>query len=158
MNKTDNMSTDEEVRRRFRRSRVADCLDELHTLMMLMLSDKEEEEEEEEMGEAERLEARQILEKCDLLEATVDYLRGLRSTGSLVLTPSVTYAHHFKSGFFACAAEVAGLLAGPNAAGVDKEAARRILRGLDRSCSAVNSLKPNTLARINFEQENVLRQ
>ena len=156
MNKTDNMSTDEEVRR-FRRSRVTECLDELHTLMMLMLSDKEEEEEEE-MGEAERLEARQILEKCDLLEATVDYLRGLRSTGSLVLTPSVTYAHHFKSGFFACAAEVAGLLAGPNAAGVDREAARRILRGLDRSCSAVNSLKPNTLARINFEQENVLRQ
>jgi len=80
-----------------RKGRISECLDELMELMKSIMEDEDGENSSK-------------LEKADILEVTVNYLNKLKNSDSLVLTPSVTYSHRFRSGFSACASEVSRFL------------------------------------------------
>ena len=114
-----------------RKGRISECLDELKELMKSIMEDEDGENSSK-------------LEKADILEVTVNYLNKLKNSDSLVLTPSVTYSHRFRSGFSACASEVSRFLSTPGLA-VDRRAARRIESRIQKSHKRVNSLPPCVL-------------
>ena len=109
---------------RKRRARINGCLDELKELMECLGGDQS--------GGQGRM---QRLEKADVLEVTVNHLRNLKAEGRLVsggpeagpgplrLAESSTY----RSGYSACAAEVAGFICHPYS-GVAQPQAARIAR------------------------------
>ena len=115
---------------RKRRARINKCLDELKELMMSVLVDDGENSSK--------------LEKADILEVTVNYLNKLKSSDSLVLTPSVTYSHRFRNGFSACASEVSRFLSTPGL-GVDRRSARQLESRIQKSYKRVKSLPPCVL-------------
>ena len=114
-----------------RKGRISECLDELKELMKSIMEDEDGENSSK-------------LEKADILEVTVNYLNKLKNSDSLVLTPSVTYSHRFRSGFSACASEVSRFLSTPGLV-VDRRAARRIEYRIQKSYKRVNSLPPCVL-------------
>ena len=114
-----------------RKGRISECLDELKELMKSIMEDEDGENSSK-------------LEKADILEVTVNYLNKLKNSDSLVLTPSVTYSHRFRSGFSACASEVSRFLSTPGLV-VDRRAARRIESRIQKSYKRVNSLPPCVL-------------
>ena len=114
-----------------RKARISECLDELKELMKSIMEDEDGENSSK-------------LEKADILEVTVNYLNKLKNSDSLVLTPSVTYSHRFRSGFSACASEVSRFLSTPGLV-VDRRAARRIESRIQKSHKRVNSLPPCVL-------------
>ena len=120
-----------------RRTKITECLDELKELMMLL------------SGEDGETASR--LEKADILEVTVKYMRSLKESGCLALTPNVTYSQRFRGGFSSCAAEVSRFLASPTS-GVDSQAAQSILTSVNESRKIVNSLPPNSLVQMDFER------
>lgn len=126
---------------RKRRARINKCLDELKELMMSALV--------EENGEISSK-----LEKADILEVTVNYLNKLKNSDSLVLTPSVTYSHRFRSGFSACASEVARFLSTPDL-GVDRRAVDHVLSQMSNSVRIVDNLPPNVISVVG-EQSRLL--
>ena len=109
---------------RKRRARINGCLDELKELMECLGGDQS--------GGQGRM---QRLEKADVLEVTVNHLRSLKAEGRLVsgapetgpgplrLAETSTY----RSGYSACAAEVAGFICHPYS-GVAQPQAARIAR------------------------------
>ena len=114
-----------------RKARISECLDELKELMKSIMEDEDGENSSK-------------LEKADILEVTVKYLNKLKNSDSLVLTPSVTYSHRFRSGFSACASEVSRFLSTPGLV-VDRRAARRIESRIQKSYKRVKSLPPCVL-------------
>ena len=118
-----------------RRRGIADCLDELKDLMMFVL---------ERDGENPNK-----LEKADILEVTVSHLRKLKQSGTLVLTPNVTYSHKFREGFSDCAAEVSRFLSAPGS-GVSRQSAKRIRSSLQKSVKRMECLPPSLLVLGDF--------
>jgi hypothetical protein len=96
---------------RKRRARINACLDELKDLMMFAL----EQESREEGGGVVRL------EKTDVLELTVRYMRKLKAAGALCVTPGATYAQKFRYGYATCAAETRKFIAAPGSGFEPKE-------------------------------------
>ena len=125
---------------RKRRARINKCLDELKELMMSVLVDDGENSSK--------------LEKADILEVTVNYLNKLKSSDSLVLTPSVTYSHRFRNGFSACASEVSRFLSTPGL-GVDRRAVDHVLSQMSNSVRIVDNLPPNVISVVG-EQSRLL--
>ena len=129
---------------RKRRARINKSLDELKELMMLL------------SGEDGETASR--LEKADILEVTVKYMRSLKESGCLALTPNVTYSQRFRGGFSSCAAEVSRFLASPTS-GVDSHVFNGVMSQVAKTSMAVESLPPNVLAilaeqsRINLQHQ-----
>ena len=123
---------------RKRRARINKCLDELKDLMVYSLG------VDGDSGSK--------LEKADILEVTVQYLRKLKQTDCLALTPNLTYSTRFRQGFNSCTAQVATFLQQPDS-GVQPHAAKRILSRLQR-CQRMNaSLRPSALATRSFNAQ-----
>ena len=121
-----------------RQDRIAECLDELKNLMTYNLG------LEGHSGSK--------LEKADILEVTVQYLRKLKQTDCLALTPNLTYSTRFKQGFNTCTRQVTSFLQQPDS-GVHPHAAKRILSRL-QSCQRMNaSLRPSALATRSFNSQ-----
>merc|ERR1712029_1271024 len=78
---------------RKRRARINGCLDELKELMEYLGADN-----------GQRM---QRLEKADVLEVTVNHLRNLKANGQLNANESLSGSSTFRSGYSACAGEVA---------------------------------------------------
>ena len=124
-----------------RKGRISECLDELKELMKSIMEDEDGENSSK-------------LEKADILEVTVNYLNKLKNSDSLVLTPSVTYSHRFRSGFSACASEVARFMSTPDL-GVDRRAVDHVLSQMSNSVRIVDNLPPNVISVVG-EQSRLL--
>ena len=96
---------------RKRRARINSCLDELKELMEFV------------GGESGQRMAR--LEKADVLEVTVQHLRSLKARGRLEAEQSLGSSSTFRTGYGACASEVAQFIASP-LSGVQQQQAIRI--------------------------------
>ena len=108
---------------RKRRARINGCLDELKELMECLGGDQS--------GGQSRM---QRLEKADVLEVTVNHLRNLKAEGRLCgggpeagPLRQVEDTSTYRSGYSACAAEVAGFICHPYS-GVAQPQAARIAR------------------------------
>ena len=108
-----------------RRDRIAECLDELKELMMYSLGVE---------GESSNK-----LEKADILEVTVKYLRRLKETDCLALTPNLTYSTRFRQGFNTCTNQVANYLNQPTS-GVDRQAAVAVFAQMSSNMKALETL------------------
>ena len=120
MDNTSHMSASHQYRKvmkplleRKRRARINGCLDELKELM-------------EYLG-AESGQRLQRLEKADVLEVTVNHLKSLKAGGSLSPGESLSGSSTFRTGYSACASEVASFIFSPYS-GVQQEQAARIAR------------------------------
>ena len=112
---------------RKRRARINGCLDELKELMECLGGDQSG-------GQQGRM---QRLEKADVLEVTVNHLRNLKAEGRLCgggseagplrQVDQVENTQTYRSGYSACAAEVAGFICHPYS-GVAQPQAARIAR------------------------------
>ena len=98
---------------RKRRARINKCLDELKDLMMTVIEDQTSHG------------LNNKLEKADILEVTVDYLKTLKQSNNLLLPNDESGAKLFKIGYKACGEEVAHFLSGIP---VDRQAADNLVQ------------------------------
>ena len=96
---------------RKRRARINGCLDELKELMEFLGAES-----------GQRL---QRLEKADVLEVTVNHLKSLKAGGSLTPGESLSGSPTYRTGYSACASEVASFIFSPYS-GVEQSQAARI--------------------------------
>ena len=126
-----------------RQDRIAECLDELKDLMTYNLGFEGD--------------SCSKLEKADILEVTVQYLRKLKQTDCLALTPNLTYSTRFRQGFNSCTAQVATFLQQPDS-GVQPHAAMSILTQMSSNMKSMEHLaqvQQNQLEQIKIEEETV---
>lgn len=114
---------------RKRRARMNKCLDELKDIMVHNLQ-----------SEGESITK---LEKADVLELTVKYLRKLKKENALGLTPQATYAGKFKSGYAHCAQEVTNFIT--QSPGVDNQVSTKLLSHLSTCVQALEVIPPSVL-------------
>jgi hairy-and-enhancer-of-split protein len=98
---------------RKRRARINKCLDELKDLMMTVIEDQTSHG------------LNNKLEKADILEVTVDYLKTLKQSNNLLLPDEESGAKLFKIGYKACGEEVAHFLSGVP---VDRQSADNLVQ------------------------------
>ena len=126
-----------------RQDRIAECLDELKNLMTYNLG------LEGHSGSK--------LEKADILEVTVQYLRKLKQTDCLALTPNLTYSTRFRQGFNSCTTQVASFLQQSDS-GVHPHAAMSILTQMSSNMQSMEHLaqaQQNQLKQIKIEEETI---
>ena len=117
---------------RKRRARINGCLDELKELMEYLGA-------EQQQG-GQRM---QRLEKADVLEVTVNHLRQLKASGRLSTegAESLSGSSTFRSGYSACAAEVASFICAPGS-GVQQPQAASIAMVVARGLAQVQQEQP----------------
>ena len=117
---------------RKRRARINGCLDELKELMEYLGA-------EQQQG-GHRM---QRLEKADVLEVTVNHLRQLKASGRLSTegAESLSGSSTFRSGYSACAAEVASFICAPGS-GVQQPQAASIAMVVARGLAQVQQEQP----------------
>jgi hypothetical protein len=93
------------------------------------------------------------LEKADVLELTVKYLRKLKRQNALGLTPSATYAAKFRVGYVHCAQDVSRFMTSmqqqqqpPSVNSVDVHVSTRLLAHLANCCQALESMPPSVVS------------
>lgn len=95
------------------------------------------------------------LEKADVLELTVKYLRKLKRQNALGLTPSATYAAKFRVGYVHCAQDVSRFMTSMqqqqqqqpnNNSVVDVHVSTRLLAHLANCCQALESMPPSVVS------------
>ena len=94
------------------------------------------------------------LEKADVLELTVKYLRKLKRQNALGLTPSATYAAKFRVGYVHCAQDVSRFMTTMqqqpqqpnNNSVVDVHVSTRLLAHLANCCQALESMPPSVVS------------
>ena len=90
------------------------------------------------------------LEKADVLELTVKYLRKLKRQNALGLTPSATYAAKFRVGYIHCAQDVSRFMSGmqqsQQANAVDVHVSTRLLAHLANCCQALETMPPSVVS------------
>ena len=99
------------------------------------------------------------LEKADVLELTVKYLRKLKRQNALGLTPSATYAAKFRVGYVHCAQDVSRFMTSMQqqqqqhqqqqqqpANSVDVHVSTRLLAHLANCCQALESMPPSVVS------------
>ena len=114
---------------RKRRARINGCLDELKELMEYLGADS-----------GQRM---QRLEKADVLEVTVNHLRNLKANGQLNANESLSGSSTFRSGYSACAGEVASFICSPYS-GVQQPQAARIAMVVADGLSKLHSSSRNS--------------
>ena len=114
---------------RKRRARINSCLEELKDLM--------------EATGCNSGEGMQRLEKADVLEVTVNHLRQLKASGRLSTegAESLSGSSTFRSGYSACAAEVASFICAPGS-GVQQPQAASIAMVVARGLAQVQQEQP----------------
>ena len=117
---------------RKRRARINGCLDELKELMEYLGA-------EQQQG-GHRMHR---LEKADVLEVTVNHLRQLKASGRLSTegAESLSGSSTFRSGYSACAAEVASFICAPGS-GVQQPQAASIAMVVARGLAQVQQEQP----------------
>jgi hypothetical protein len=90
------------------------------------------------------------LEKADVLELTVKYLRKLKRQNALGLTPSATYAAKFRVGYVHCAQDVSRFMSSlqqsQQANAVDVHVSTRLLAHLANCCQALESMPSSVVS------------
>ena len=93
------------------------------------------------------------LEKADVLELTVKYLRKLTRQNALGLTPSATYAAKFRVGYVHCAQDVSRFMSSmqqqqqpASNPSVDVHVSTRLLAHLANCCQALESMPPSVVS------------
>jgi hypothetical protein len=90
------------------------------------------------------------LEKADVLELTVKYLKKLKRQNALGLTPSATYAAKFRVGYVHCAQDVSRFMSSmqqtQQANAVDVHVSTRLLAHLANCCQALESMSPSVVS------------
>ena len=93
------------------------------------------------------------LEKADVLELTVKYLRKLKRQNALGLTPSATYAAKFRVGYVHCAQDVSRFMSSmqqqqqpASNPSVDVHVSTRLLAHLANCCQALESMPPSVVS------------
>lgn len=90
------------------------------------------------------------LEKADVLELTVKYLKKLKRQNALGLTPQATYAAKFRVGYVHCAQDVSRFMSTLQTTGngnsVDVHVSARLLAHLANCCQALESMPPSVLS------------
>ena len=139
MDNTSHMSASHQYRKvmkplleRKRRARINGCLDELKELMEYLGA-------EQQQG-GHRMHR---LEKADVLEVTVNHLRQLKASGRLSTegADSLSGSSTFRSGYSACAAEVASFICAPGS-GVQQPQAASIAMVVARGLAQVQQEQP----------------
>ena len=94
------------------------------------------------------------LEKADVLELTVKYLKKLKRQNALGLTPSATYAAKFRVGYIHCAQDVSRFMSSMQQAQqqqqqantVDVHVSTRLLAHLANCCQALETMPASVVS------------
>lgn len=115
---------------RKRRARINSCLDEIKELM-------------EYLGGSTDGQRMQRLEKADVLEVTTQYMRHLKANGRLNANEqsAINGISTFRSGYSACASEVASFICSPGS-GVEQPQAARIAMVITQGLTNIQSNNP----------------
>ena len=112
---------------RKRRARINSCLDEIKELM-------------EYLGGSSDGQRMQRLEKADVLEVTTQYMRHLKANGRLNANDqsAINGVSTFRSGYSACASEVASFICSPGS-GVEQPQAARVALVITQGLTNIQS-------------------
>ena len=113
---------------RKRRARINSCLDEIKELM-------------EYLGGSSDGQRMQRLEKADVLEVTTQYMKQLKANGRLNVndqSAAINGISTFRSGYSACASEVASFICSPGS-GVDQPQAARVAMVITQGLTNITS-------------------